>query len=182
MKNGTLLLGQAELKDFMDLRQLSAQVGDSLVYKGYPAENGNGTMLKFTAYLGIAQDSGHTDAAGDFLKQIVMNSSDFLGAQGLGFPVLEQDFMTMAESAAQKVTFQNESGEMEEQDPTIWVNGVAMSVSPFTDAEIQELLTWINGGSGAYGCSEQRISTGSQALKNVIENGTDAAKAAKDIQ
>ena len=182
VKNGTLLLGQAELKDFMDLRQLSAQVGDSLVYKGYPAENGNGTMLKFTAYLGIAQDSGHTDAAWDFLKQIVMNSSDFLGAQGLGFPVLEQDFMTMAESAAQKVTFQNESGEIEEQDPTIWVNGVAMSVSPFTDTEIQELLTWINGGSGAYGCSEQRISTGSQALKNVIENGTDAAKAAKDIQ
>ena len=91
VKNGTLLLGQAELKDFMDLRQLSAQVGDSLVYKGYPAENGNGTMLKFTAYLGIAQDSGHTDAAWDFLKQIVMNSSDFLGAQGLGFPVLEQE-------------------------------------------------------------------------------------------
>ena len=63
--------------------------------------------------------------------------------------------MTMAESAAQKVTFQNESGEIEEQDPTIWVNGVAMSVSPFTDAEIQELLTWINGGSGAYGCTEK---------------------------
>ena len=73
VKNGTLLLGQAELKDFMDLRQLSAQVGDSLVYKGYPAESGNGTMLKFTAYLGISQSSGHAQAAWDFLKQIVMD-------------------------------------------------------------------------------------------------------------
>lgn len=182
VKNSTLLLGQAELKDFMDLRQLSAQVGDSLVYKGYPAENGNGTLLQFTAYLGISKSSGHAQAAWDFLKQIVMDSSDFLGAQGLGFPVLEQDFMEMAESAAQKVTFQKDDGEIVEQDPTIWVDGVAMSVSPFTDAEIQELLNWINGGSGAYGCSQTRLETGNQALKNVLENGTEAAKAAKDIQ
>lgn len=182
VKNGTLLLGQAELKDFMDLRQLSAQVGDSLVYKGYPAESGNGTMLKFTAYLGISKGSQHAQAAWDFLKQIVMDSSDFLGAQGLGFPVLEQDFMTMAESAAKKVTFQNDSGETVEQDPTIWVDGTAMSVSPFTETEIQDLLTWINGGSGAYGCSQTRLETGNQALKDVIENGTDAAKAAKEIQ
>ena len=181
VKNGTLLLGQAELKDFMDLRQLSAQVGDSLVYKGYPAESGNGTMLRFTAYLGISKDSAHGEAAWDFLKQVIMDSSDFLGAQGLGFPVLEQDFMDMAESAAQKVTFQNDNGETVEQDPVIWVNGTAQSVSPFTEAEITEILSWINGGSGAYGCSDQRISDGNQALKAVIENGTDAAKAAKDI-
>ena len=181
VKNGTLLLGQAELKDFMDLRQLSAQVGDSLVYKGYPAESGNGTMLRFTAYLGISKDSAHGEAAWDFLKQIIMDSSDFLGAQGLGFPVLEQDFMSMAESAAKKVTFQNDNGETVEQDPVIWVNGTAQSVSPFTEAEIAEILSWINGGSGAYGCSDQRISDGNQALKAVIENGTDAAQAAKDI-
>ena len=181
VKNGTLLLGQAELKDFMDLRQLSAQVGDGLVYKGYPAESGNGTMLKFTAYLGISKDSGHGAAAWDFLKQIIMDSSDFLGAQGLGFPVLEQDFMDMAESAAKKVTFRNEAGETVEQDPVIWVDGEAQSVSPFTETEITEILDWINGGSGAYGCSDQRITEGNQALKDVIENGTDAAKAAKNI-
>ena len=57
-----------------------------------------------------------------------------------------------------------------------------MSVSPFTETEIQDLLTWINGGSGAYGCSQTRLETGNQALKDVIENGTDAAKAAKEIQ
>ena len=87
----------------------------------------------------------------------------------------------MAESAAKKVTFQNDNGETVEQDPVIWVNGTAQSVSPFTEAEIAEILSWINGGSGAYGCSDQRISDGNQALKAVIENGTDAAQAAKDI-
>ena len=181
VKNGTLLLAQAQLKDFMDLRELSAKVGDGLVYKGYPAESGNGTLLHFTAYLGIPEGSRHQAAAWEFLKSVVTGSSDFLGAQGLGFPVLEQDFMDMAQAATQKISFQNEAGETVEQDPVIWVDGEAQTAAPFTDSEIQSLVEWIGGVSGAYGCSQNRLETGTQALKLVIEEGAAAKDAAKEI-
>lgn len=179
---GTLLLAQTELRDFMGLRQLQAQVGDHLVFKGYPTASGNGTALYFPAYLGISEKSGRKDAAWDFLKEILMDSSDFLGAQSMGFPVLQQEFMDLAQEATKKVTYQDENGDTVERDPVIWVDGQAQQVSPFTEAEIAELVAWISGASGSYGCTQQRLDTGAAALKAVLESGTNPEEAAKEIK
>ena len=179
---GTLLLAQTELRDFMGLRQLQAQVGESMVFKGYPTESGNGTELYFPAYLGIPEKSGRKDAAWEFLKEILMDSGDFLGAQNMGFPVLQQEFMDLAQEATKKVTYQDENGNTVEQDPVVWVGGQALQVSPFTEAEITELVAWIGGTSGGYGCTRQRLDTGAAALKSVLESGADPTEAAKKIE
>ncbi len=182
LKAGTLLLSQVELGDFMDLRQLSAEIGDTLTYKGYPQESGNGTVLRFPAYLAIPEGSQHGDAAWAFLKQVISGSGDFLGSQGLGFPVLEQDFRDMAQAATQQVSFQDEEGNTVTQDPTIWVDGVAQTVSPFTQQEIDELISWLGDVSGVYGAaSNDRLTSASAALKSVLESGVSAQDAAKDI-
>lgn len=182
VKAGTLLLSQVELGDFMDLRQLSQEIGDSLTYKGYPQDSGNGTTLRFPAYLAIPKESNHGDAAWAFLKRVISDSGDFLGAQGLGFPVLEQDFRDMAQAATQKVSFQDENGNTVEQDPTIWVNGTAQTVSPFTQQEIDQLIEWLDDVSGVYGaCTQERLTSAAGALKSVLENGTAPETAAKDI-
>lgn len=111
-----------------------------------------------------------------------MDSGDFLGAQNMGFPVLQQEFMDLAQEATKKVTYQDENGNTVEQDPVVWVGGQALQVSPFTEAEITELVAWISGTSGGYGCTQQRLDTGAAALKSVLESGADPAEAAKKIE
>lgn len=183
VEDGTLLLAQAELTDFMDFRELSAQVGQQLVYKGYPSESGNGTTLKFTAFLGISQSSVQIEGAWELIKKVLADSGEFLGEQGLGFPILQDDFMELAQSATQKITYQDENGDTVEQDPTIWVNGVAQSVSPFTQEEIQELLSWLDVASGSYDPQGHGwLTAGADALKQVIENGTNPTDAAEAIE
>lgn len=182
LQSGTLLTEAVELTDFMGLKTLETAVGADLVFKGYPADSGNGAMLNMPVRLGIAKDSSHPSEAWTFLKTLLSGSAECLARQSLGFPVLKTDFEAMAQDAMQGVQYQGEGGETVEENPVVWIDGEAHEVQPFTQEEIDVFTAYCAGNSGVAGGSESLRERARTALKQVIEAGADAERAAASIQ
>ncbi len=176
--SGNLLLETVELNDFMDWKELSVRLGEKLVCKGYPVQEGTGALLCFSVFLGIPAQSQMSETAWTFLKTVVKESREYLMEQGCGFPVLEADFMEMGTEAAQKVRYEDESGEIVEENPLLWINGIPVEVTPFTEEELSGVFLCVDGCSGIAGCDPELLSGSRAALKQVIEEDIDPAEAA----
>ncbi|MDD6024679.1 MAG: hypothetical protein PUC06_10690 [Oscillospiraceae bacterium] len=181
LKNKTLLLEPVELRSFMELKALEKSVGEDLVLKGYPASTGNGAYLHVPAAVGISPGSRNANEAWQVLKVLLCENDSFLSQDGFGFPVLRADFDAMAEEAMKKVSFRDDSGNLVEQNPVIWLDEEAVEVEPFTDSEIDSFQTYLAGCSGIAGRSLGLKQAAREALKRILENGISPEEAARDL-
>lgn len=181
LKDQTLLLEPVELRSFMELKALEKSVGEDLVLKGYPTLTGNGAYLHVPVAVGISAGSQYTNEAWQVLKVLLCGNDSFLSQEGLGFPVLQADFDAMAEEAMKKVSFRDDSGNLVEQNPVIWLDGEAVEVEPFTGSEIDSFQTYLEGCSGIAGRSADLKQAARDALKGILESGISPEEAARDL-
>lgn len=181
LQEGKLLLLETELRQFMDLRTLEAALGEDLVLKGYPTDQGNGAVLRMPLRLAIPDSSRHKDEAWAILKKLLMDSEETLSQFGFGFPVYQSGFTALAQEAMSGIRYQDENGQTVEEDLTVLVDGEEVTVSPMTQADLDAFQDYCAGSSGAAGGSEDLRERARSALKQVLEEGADPQTAAAEL-
>lgn len=181
LREGKLLLLETELRQFMDLRTLEAAVGENLVLKGYPTDQGNGAVLDMPLRLAIPGSSKNKDAVWSFLQELLSDSAETLSQMSIGFPAEQSSFDAMAQEAMSGIRYEDESGQTVEEDVTVWVDGQAVTAPAMTQTDVDAFRDYCAASSGGAGGSEELRDRARSALKRVLEEDVAPQTAAEDI-
>ena len=180
LKDGSLLLWQVNISDFSTWLGLQKALEGDMVLKGYPSESGNGGILQLSPQqLAIPAASAHPGEAWDFLKAIL--SSDFLSQYQGGFPVLEAAYTQAEQEAMAGLTYEASDGTSATTGGQVNLENGTYEVEPLTQAQADTFRSYLRGLCGIAGDTASLRQQAREALKSVLESGTDPAQAAKGI-
>lgn len=182
--DGTLLLEPMEISGFDTLLGLYAALGEELVLKGYPADSGNGCILRGSPLdcLAIPAASRHQQEAWSFLKAILTDETMVQLQRSMGFPVLEAAFEQTAQEAMEGLRYADESGNAVVTGGQVTLDGKTYEVEPLTQAQLEKFRAYLEGACGFGDDSGMGlVQQARDALKRVLEEGVSPEDAAKDI-
>lgn len=98
IEEGKLLLETAALDSPFSIQVYRTMFGGDEMYLGYPRSEGSAKKLNINLSAGILATSKHPDEAWEFLKQIVMNTTEESGQFDTSIPVSVKDFDTYTQA------------------------------------------------------------------------------------
>ncbi|MGN1135277.1 MAG: extracellular solute-binding protein [Oscillospiraceae bacterium] len=155
-RDDTAILKQEYIYDFRTLKQdEAAYFGEPVTFIGVPSDNGNGSMLQVNTSLSITSKAKNPDGAWEFIKTLL---TDEVQDNPDGLPIKTSSFNKLAEKAKERPYWENENGEKEYYDETVWMGEQTITVEPNTDEDNERMINFI------------------KSVKNVYEYDTDLFK------
>ncbi len=198
LKSGSVLFSASRLDSFSDLLAWNAALEGNAVFKGYPAESGNGSLILTGiggSDLSIPEASAHRDEAWDFLKYILSDEEVVRYVGSLGFPILRSAFDTMEQEAMAGLTYTDgegnqvtTGGQVVLQEAYVTVGG-PYETAPLSQTQADSFRELLESSSGLFDTREwprsnheSRVTQAKNALRDILENGADPAEAAKVLE
>ncbi|MGN0400987.1 MAG: ABC transporter substrate-binding protein [Acetatifactor sp.] len=171
--NETLLMS-CYIGDFRYLVQsIKGAFGDDFTYVGFPAETGKGSYIEcYNSYV-LSAKSANQDEAWNFVRYYL--TEEYQKEQSM--PVHKKLFEEKAKQTMDRPYWEDENGEKQYYDYTVYINGEEVILQPFTEAQMQELLSFME--------SVDRRSYADQEILKIIMEEVEAyfsgQKSAADV-
>ena len=197
LKRGSVLLSAARIDSFSDLLAWDAALEGKAVFKGYPADGGNGGLILTGVSgcgLSIPKASGHPEEAWAFLKYILEDEAVCRYVSSLGFPILRSAYDSLEQEAMEGLTYTDgdgnpvtTGGQVILQEAYVSVGG-PYEVEPLSKDMAESFRDCLEGASlfdtreWPRSLHESRVTQAKNALRRILEEGTDPEEAAKALQ
>ena len=174
------LLSQAYVNNFRFFKENElGAFGEPITVKGYPTNEGNGSVINSYTSLAITSKAKNADGAWDFVKYFYSDEyqDQYATPNSYEFPVKISSLEKQAEAAKQKPYWTDENGNKEEYDNTYWIGDQQITIPVNTDEENQRMIDFIKSVnvSGRYD---------QQAMEIINEEAGaffEGQKSAKDV-
>lgn len=141
------LLSQLYMSDYMSLKRAQVTTfGEDVTLIGFPTKGKNGHTLRANAStnMAISSKSAVQDGAWEFIRYYLLDEYQD-EVQGM-FPVKRSALETLAKKAMERPYWINEdTGEKEYYDDTVWVNGEDIILEPLTQEEADRITEFLSG-------------------------------------
>lgn len=155
-RDNKTILKQEYIYDFRTLKQdEAAYFGEPVTFIGVPSDNGNGSMIQVNTSLAITAKAKNPDGAWEFIKTLLTDEAQ---ENSGSIPIKISALNKLAEKAKERPYWENENGEKEYYDYTVWMGDQSIVVEPNTDEDNQRMMDFI------------------KSVKNVYEYDTDIFK------
>lgn len=146
-KNKVLLMN-AYINDFLAIRRIErGNFGEPITFIGFPTTNGIGSTFNCGVKLSIAAKSKNVEGAWEFIKMLM--SDEFLRGR-YDFPVRIEMLNEKIEANKKPYTYEDEKGNIIEQDNTYWISTGEINIGYPDDADVQKVMDLINATSSIF--------------------------------
>jgi ABC-type glycerol-3-phosphate transport system substrate-binding protein len=180
-REGTALLSTVYLSDFATYNyQKKGTFGEDITFIGFPASNENGSAINYDISFAMSSKSDKKDGAWDFLRYYL--TDEYQDSITYGFPISIERLNELAETAKQRPFYLDENGNKVEYDQTYYLNDVEIIIEPCTDAEIDQVMTFLKSlnQSTTYDSSLMKIVT--EEAESFFSGQKSASEVAEIIQ
>ena len=141
-REGRTLLSMAYLSAFTDYNmQKKGTFGEDITLIGFPTDNKNGSAISYNNDFAISAKSKNKDAAWQFIRYFL--TDEYQDTITYMWPVKIAQLDKLGEAAMKKPFYLDESGNKVEYEDTYNVNGVDVPITPMTQAEVDEVKTFL---------------------------------------
>ncbi len=174
------LLSQAYVNNFRFFKENElGAFGEPITVKGYPTNEGNGSVINSYTTLAITSKAKNADGAWDFVKYFYSDEyqDQYATPNSYEFPVKISSLEKQAAAAKERPYWTNEDGTKEEYDYNYWIGDQQITIPVNTDEENQRMIDFIKSVnvSGRYD---------QQAMEIISEEAGaffEGQKSAKDV-
>ena len=154
----TLLMSMT-LYSFQELSySLNGYFGEPVSFVGFPSSTGKGSYLMAdTAYV-LSAKSANLDKAWNFVKYYLDDEYQFNIRYGL--PVNKAKFMELSKSAMERPYWEDENGNRQYYDNTMYVNGEEIIIPPLNQQQLDQVIDFMSSVTNRYVYNE--------AISNIV--------------
>jgi len=142
---GQVLLYPTSLYDFQEYQMYKAMFGGEITYKGFPAEQGCGSVFGIDSGLAMSSKSQHKDGAWQFIRTLL--TEEYQGKSGSwAFPTNKNCLDDMIEKAMEEETTTDENGNAIPiaRGTWGWGPGLEVEIKAATQEEIDQIMALID--------------------------------------
>ena len=117
--------------------------GDSIDFVGFPSSTGkNISVIYPSVRLAISSQSKNADGAWEFVKSFL--SEEYQDSIEYVFPVRQSSFDKMAQKAIEPQYYEDEDGNMIEEESIYWIAGAEVKLPRLIQADVKYVERFIN--------------------------------------
>ena len=142
---GSVLLYPTGLYDFESYQMYKAMFGGEITYKGFPAEQGCGSVFSVNSGWAISSKSQHKDGAWQFVRTLLTEEYQE-NNYAWAFPINKNSLDKMIEKAMTPETTTDEEGNVVEVSKGSWGWGpdLEVEIKAATQADIDQIMELID--------------------------------------
>ena len=153
-RNDNALFASEYISNFRDYNwQRNYRFGEKTKLLGMPFEGSDGAIMSIDTLMGISDKCKNKEAAWEFVNSFF--SDEYYENRDWGIPSIEKRLDEMAEESTKPRYFENENGEMEEDEEYIWIMDEQIKIDPLTMEEAAELKSYVISITGYYNWDEE---------------------------
>lgn len=146
-ENRTLLMS-ANLYYFPDISMtINGYFGEPISFVGFPSENGTGSYLQSSTTYVLSAKSKNLEGAWDFVRYYL---TDEYQQEVAYFPVNKALFFEESQAATERPYWEDENGEKQYYDNTMYINGEEIVVEPLSQEQLNQVTDFIQSVSNRY--------------------------------
>ncbi|MCM1189560.1 MAG: extracellular solute-binding protein [bacterium] len=153
-ENRTLMM-QANLYYFQDIpRTINGYFGENepVSFVGFPTESGKGSYVMSNRVYVFSAKSPNLEGAWQFMRYYL---SDEYQKDGVSyFPVSLEQFYERSKEATERPYWEDENGEKEYYDRTMYINGESIIVPPLTQEQLDQVTEFLLSVDNRYYSNE----------------------------
>ncbi|NLL77946.1 MAG: extracellular solute-binding protein [Clostridiales bacterium] len=178
-RDGKVLLSISYMDSFSSYNYMKkGTFGEDITFKGFPAEDRNGSAIMPNLDLVMSSKSKNKDGVWQFIRYFL--TDEYQNTLEYGWPLSMKRIDALAEKAKQRESYEDENGQIVEYDQTYYVGGVEVTISPMTQDEVDDVLAFINTVDQPYSYDENLINIISEESAPYF-SGQKSAKDVADI-
>lgn len=155
--------------------------GEEVAYIGFPTESDSGSFIEAYTSYAISAKSVNQDGAWKFLRFFLteeyQKNEDYKYGYSYGLPILKSMVRSEIDKLKERPYWEDEDGQKQYYDYTMWMNGESVIVEPFTQAEADALYNLIASVSKPAYYDENVINIVSEEAGSYFSG----SKSAKDV-
>lgn len=132
--------------DYMT-RGFKEYFGDDFTLVGFPSETGKGAYLQMNSGYVLSAKSANLDYAWDFTRYYLTEEYQ---KTNYGFPTRRDLFMEQSKKPMDRPYWEDENGEKQYYDDTIYINGEEVILEPMTQEQVNEVIAYIESVDNRY--------------------------------
>lgn len=173
-ENRTLMM-QVYMYDFSDIATtINGYFGEDISFVGFPTESGNGAYVQAGTTYALSARSANLEGAWQFVRYYLTDEyQEKIG----GFPVNKALFYERSKSALDRPYWEDENGEKQYYDNTMYINGEEIVIPPLNQEQLDMVTDYIQSVSNRYYYNED--------VANIVNEEMGAfysgQKAAQDV-
>ena len=161
-RNGSVVLYLTGIYEFKDLKYaLNGYIGEDTVFIGFPSDSGQGSVIGLNESYCIFAKTENKEGAWEYLRYYL--TDEYQKEQTYILPTRKDVLRTRAEEVTRRPYYwmDSETGEKDEYDDTVSINGEDIIVPPLTGEQAQQCLDFI--------CSVNKRAYGNWDVIRIIE-------------
>lgn len=150
-----------------------------MTFIGFPTQDGIGAVLNCYDRYAISAKSPNKEGAWEFLRYYL---TDEYQESVYQMPVNKEIWMEKAMKATEKPYWENEDGEREYYDYTVWLGGKDVILDPMTKEQVQEIFDYVSSVTLTYSYEQSLVEIIEEEAAYFFDGKKSAQEAAKIIQ
>lgn len=154
---------------------INGTFGEDISFVGFPNEGGQGAVINAYETYALAAKGSDVDEAWNFMRYYL--TDEYQETLQWELPINKKYFDELAEKATKKPTYEDEGGNLVEEDYTWWFNDETLILDPLTTEQAEEIKEYI--------ASVDKRSYQNTDISNIIDEEMEAfyqgQKSAKDV-
>ena len=146
-ENRTLMMA-VNMYNFSDIATtINGYFGEDISFVGFPTESGNGAYLQAETTYALSARSANLDGAWQFVRYYL---TDEYQKEVSYFPVNKALFFEKSKAALERPYWEDENGEKQYYDNTIYINGEEIVIPPLNQEQLDMVTDYIQSVSNRY--------------------------------
>jgi ABC-type glycerol-3-phosphate transport system substrate-binding protein len=165
IREGKLLLQTMYISGFEELQMYQAMFGGDITFKGYPCENGVGSVYTFNSGVSMTVKCSDKEGAWEFMRTLL--TEEYQKNERWQFPTNRACFNAMIEEAMKKEYRTDENGvEVEVSRSSYGINGFVVEIYASTQEHVDQIMELLE--------KTNRTMCYDQAMMEIITTETEA--------
>lgn len=182
-RDGRTLLMHTSIYDFREYNRIAkGYFGENITPIGFPAEEGNGSVITARTHYAISATSKNKEGAWDFLKYFLSEEYQSSDRVSYTLPVLKSEMEKRLEAVQERPYWEYDDGTKEYYDDTWWINSEKIIIEPMTKEEADNLYDFICSVNQAYSYDEDLWNIVTEEVAPYFEGQKTAKEVATIIQ
>ncbi len=141
-RNNNVLLMPMTIYDFRNLnRTMVGSFGEAVTPIGFPTEDRNGSLVRGDSMYVLSSRSTDLDGAWQFVRYYL--TEEYQSDTDWGMPTIKKLLEEQAKSATEKQKFEDENGQMVEQDDFYWLGDEQIVIEPMSQEVMEKMLAFV---------------------------------------
>ncbi len=177
-ENRTLMMGVSTY-NFQDLiMTLNGYFGEPVSFVGFPTEAGNGAYIQGNTTFALSARSENLDGAWQFVRYYLTDA--YQRDEAVYYPVNKAIFFEKSKQAMERPYWENEEGEKEYFDYTMYINGEEVKIDPLTQDQLNQVTDYIQSISNRYYYNEDVVNIVTEEI-GAFYSGQKSAQDVADV-